>query len=560
MSLLAYVKTNWINKIVGVVTGTKVNATNMNKIENGIEAVTNEVIAHVADNTHHMPHLGTTTNVGNAYSITSTEVIAANSKFSVKFNAASTGASTLNISSVGSAKGVKKTDGSDASLKAGVYNIFYDGINFQLLGEGGDIAKLTNLIKNGSFENDFNGWIQPGAAPTLETTGAIYQGAKCRRTASNAGSISYDYTTVVANSGDKLYMTGMFYPETYTSGTKAALTAYEFNGFSTYLGASIVNTSTLNAWQRLSLIVTATNGGVRVLAGRTGGGVENTRYDALMVINLTATFGAGQEPTVAEIDAMVMANSGNLFDKSKVISGYYATGTGLYVADANYKTSDERHWFKVGDNLTISGNGTTYIILYNEAGVYQGIVNSPTKTFTATYDGFCRVNIKVSDGSENTCQLEFGAVATTYKPYQKYGWWDSPLQQLTADATAVAGDITLGKIVYANGVQLTGTGANAKRFSNGIITNQVSGTVSGLLFQPKQITIAITSTGTFPEKGAYIGDFVTPRHTGARTNSNGGNFTQYTTAKCTPTADGFTYNFSDIVYPTSCNLYWFVTD
>jgi hypothetical protein len=51
MSLSAYVKTTWQNLIAGVQAGTKVNAINMNHIEDGIDAVTDELIAHSAETT-----------------------------------------------------------------------------------------------------------------------------------------------------------------------------------------------------------------------------------------------------------------------------------------------------------------------------------------------------------------------------------------------------------------------------------------------------------------------------------------------------------------------------
>jgi hypothetical protein len=38
--LISYIKTTWLNKIPGVQSGTKVNATNMNKIEQGLFDVT----------------------------------------------------------------------------------------------------------------------------------------------------------------------------------------------------------------------------------------------------------------------------------------------------------------------------------------------------------------------------------------------------------------------------------------------------------------------------------------------------------------------------------------
>jgi len=100
--------------------------------------------SHSADNSKQIPHLGTTTNSTNAYSVTTTETILTNQKFTVKINAASTGTATLNISSIGSAKGIKKTGGLDATLKIGVYTFFYDGTNFQLLGEGGDYGTATS--------------------------------------------------------------------------------------------------------------------------------------------------------------------------------------------------------------------------------------------------------------------------------------------------------------------------------------------------------------------------------------------------------------------------------
>ncbi|OAB46533.1 tail fiber protein [Paenibacillus antarcticus] len=105
-----------------------------------VKIVNDSVIAHKADNAKHIPHLGTTTNVGNVYSITTAEVIATNQKFTVKINAASTGAATLKVSSIasGTAKAVQKAGGTNATLKIGVYTLFWDGTAFQLLGEGGE--------------------------------------------------------------------------------------------------------------------------------------------------------------------------------------------------------------------------------------------------------------------------------------------------------------------------------------------------------------------------------------------------------------------------------------
>ena len=108
------------------------------KAEAAAGAVQAELNTHKADNAAHVPHLGTTTNSGNNYSITSTKVVNDGSKFSVKFNTAATGTATLKISSDGTARTLKKPGGGDFKPKAGIYTLIRDGVNFQLLGEGGE--------------------------------------------------------------------------------------------------------------------------------------------------------------------------------------------------------------------------------------------------------------------------------------------------------------------------------------------------------------------------------------------------------------------------------------
>ncbi|MCL6605633.1 MAG: hypothetical protein K6T94_22445 [Paenibacillus sp.] len=141
--------------------------------------------AHTVDNTKHVPHLGTTTNIGNAYSVSTTETISANQKFTVKFNVASSGAATLNISSIGSAKAIKKPGGLDAVLKIGVYTVFYDGTNFQLLGEGGEygtavasqvlapntIGTDAGIVTGTMVDNGAGGTVSPSTSTQTKAAG-----------------------------------------------------------------------------------------------------------------------------------------------------------------------------------------------------------------------------------------------------------------------------------------------------------------------------------------------------------------------------------------------------
>ncbi|AEY67900.1 hypothetical protein [Clostridium sp. BNL1100] len=111
---------------------------NMDIIDTQIKKIETELEGHEGDTQSHVPHLGTTVNNGNAYTIEFEKTILDGSKFSVKFNTIATGPATLNIPSDGLARSLKKPSGEDFKPKAGIYSFIRDGENFQLLGEGGE--------------------------------------------------------------------------------------------------------------------------------------------------------------------------------------------------------------------------------------------------------------------------------------------------------------------------------------------------------------------------------------------------------------------------------------
>jgi hypothetical protein len=114
-------------------------------------------------------YLGTTSGSANTYALTSTALKALSEGLAVcvKFNAASTAASTLNINSWG-AKGIKKPNGSDVTnLKAGMYTLRYDGTNFILQGEGASgNATASDLLLGKTATTDAG-----DITGTLELTG-----------------------------------------------------------------------------------------------------------------------------------------------------------------------------------------------------------------------------------------------------------------------------------------------------------------------------------------------------------------------------------------------------
>lgn len=101
-----------------------------------------------------VPHLGTTTNSGNSYSVASNTPISTNQKFTIKFNVASSTAPTLKINN-NTALPIKKANGNNAKLYASIYTLFWDGSAFILQGEGGGGTLQPNQALAGfTFTND----------------------------------------------------------------------------------------------------------------------------------------------------------------------------------------------------------------------------------------------------------------------------------------------------------------------------------------------------------------------------------------------------------------------
>jgi phage-related tail fiber protein len=111
--------------------------------------------AHLADYVKH-PAYAVATGSANAYSVTLNPAPTSyveGMAIAVKINVDNTGAATINVNGLG-AKAIKKPNGNDVSagnLKAGsIYTLRYNGANFILQGEGGDLSDTdkSNLINS----------------------------------------------------------------------------------------------------------------------------------------------------------------------------------------------------------------------------------------------------------------------------------------------------------------------------------------------------------------------------------------------------------------------------
>ena len=203
MSLIAYVKTLWQNG-----TTPAISATNLSKIEDGIEAVTDEVIAHEADYTTQIPY-AVSTGSANTYVVATTPALTslvAGVAITVKFNVTNTGASTLNWDTKG-AVSIKNPDGTAVASGDlnGVFTLRYDGVNFILQGKGGVVltgdAVVGDVVSGKTFYN---------TDPKTKLTGTLKVGKK-----SAVGSLTFSSNT------DTILITGLDFQPTHIMGSFA---------------------------------------------------------------------------------------------------------------------------------------------------------------------------------------------------------------------------------------------------------------------------------------------------------------------------------------------------
>lgn len=157
--IVEFANTDITNIIVkqDMVYATKEYVDNAVKSSTAIDDLKKDFTAHKADYIQHIGY-AIATGLANEYIATLTPAL---SKYQegvslrLKINVDNTGASTVNVNELG-AKAIKKANGADVTsgnLKSGsVYTIVYNGTNFILQGEGGELSDADLL----TFINDVN--------------------------------------------------------------------------------------------------------------------------------------------------------------------------------------------------------------------------------------------------------------------------------------------------------------------------------------------------------------------------------------------------------------------
>lgn len=193
-------------------------------------------------------------------------------------------------------------------------------LNITIEGEASDSGyQITNLIANGDFSNNLTNWTLSNASFTanIVSTGGINNSKYIKLNPQK----TYDYLkspdiTIPVN--HKVYMSGYYRK---SGGGASRMNIYDFNvnkkeliaigltnDVSTWTKASIYTTNTTSVTSYKALIYGA--------AGTYTAGMY-TEWDNVLVVDLTETFGSGNEPNKAWCDANI-----DWFEGSKIIYKY----------------------------------------------------------------------------------------------------------------------------------------------------------------------------------------------------------------------------------------------
>lgn len=165
---------------------------------------------------------------------------------------------------------------------------------------------LANLVANGDFSNGTTGWTY-ASIPTITTDSSLGR-PSLKFIANNIN--PYYRINVPSDQSHYWYTKLECYVSSYTSGNLSALDVRGIG--SGGITTVVANSSKLNQWQTLSIITTGkAGGGEAILVGSANAYTTATFYISnVSTIDLTATFGAGNEPTQAQMDT-IMSNYPN---------------------------------------------------------------------------------------------------------------------------------------------------------------------------------------------------------------------------------------------------------
>jgi len=158
--------------------------------------------------------------------------------------------------------------------------------------------KYKNLTINGGFENSFVGWSMVGSVATIDTTIKL-NGLDSAKLIANSTTSEVQQSVIIPN-GHLVYVCVNAYLQS------GSYTPNNFTVISNYVGTtlvSLIGSTTLSVWQKLSTIVTSAYGGIGISLGRASAQTVTVNFDNVYLVDLTAQFGIGNEPSQTWCDA-----------------------------------------------------------------------------------------------------------------------------------------------------------------------------------------------------------------------------------------------------------------
>lgn len=439
-----------------------------------ISSVKSDLSTHLSDYVR-QPGYAISTGVANTYLATLNPAPATFSEglgIVLKIHAANTGPSTLNVNGIG-AKPIIDSKGYE--IKAGkllygrIYSLKYDGANFQLQGEGGEIPKLPNLIYNGNFK-DTSGWGVGNAISfstnynLLSVTGGSTNNRVYAFNNNNANTWPYP-----GGVGKKIWVQVRVRVTNSVCSSLAVYVSNSANNASPNL--PYINSPVESAWYTLRGIITLNFDDTYKLyirswyADEASANGKIMHIKDVMLFDLTEYFGAGNEPTAEEVAMTVDKTSKNIFD-GELELGIINIANGVPGPDDTRMRS--RNFIPVtpSTNYVASIKGVAAnmaFFYYDQNKTFISYTTNSLGLFsTPANTHFLKIRT-ITAGDNNIyahVQVELGSTITPFEYYLKYDWWDSDLKLLTSDANAWSSDILNNKIAYVNGSRLVGSMIN----------------------------------------------------------------------------------------------------
>ncbi|WP_319471795.1 hypothetical protein [uncultured Trichococcus sp.] len=223
-------------------------------------------------------------------------------------------------------------------------------------------AMGTSLVANGDFSNGKTGWIDLG----LSSSSRSVVNSELVFTVITPASVNGVYQMVNIPDGNTIYFAAKVFPSVSSQPVKI--------GFD---GQNIVNNKTIaNQWNLVSRTDKITTGNIQkaiVLSHETTNYTANQtfKFDDAIVIDLTAAFGKGNEPTAEQMDGILAKFTNSWFDGTKNLFRANASLNKLMAVDARTEfeakndvangdfSNGTTGWLGIDGALSVSNNEGT---------------------------------------------------------------------------------------------------------------------------------------------------------------------------------------------------------